>query len=172
MTVSKRKVPAWVEAADTAMPKLAAELARVTPKINKGNINANIAELTACKTPEEQKQRLIDMIGDVSVLQPLGGRVIVATYVGTDRSAGGIIYNDDRKTAARYEGKVGLVLAIGPTAFRYDGAFPWEGPKPQVGDWIWYRASDAPERFIRNVSCRTIEDNLIEGITTDPTAVF
>lgn len=161
--VAKQKVPAWV---DSAVAKKTAE------KANKGNINANIGALAGCATHEDQKQMLLDMLGDLSGLSPLGSRVLVATYVGTDRSAGGIIYADKRKDSARYEGKVGLVLAIGPTAFRYDGAFPWEGPKPVVGDWIWYRASDAPERFIRDVSCRTIDDNLIEGVTTDPTAVF
>ena len=53
----------------------------------------------------------------------------------------------------------------------------WEGPKPKVGDWIWYRASDAAERGygmdIANMLWgRTIDDANVEGITADPRTVY
>jgi co-chaperonin GroES (HSP10) len=158
---------------DTLASQRAKELKAKKERLtNKGNIDANLTDLATCGSSEEQKEVLLAKLGDLSGQQPLGCRVLVATYVGADRSAGGILFTDKRKDAARYEGKVGLVLAVGPTAFRYDGAFPWEGPTPQVGQWVWYRASDGPERWIRHVSCRTISDDLIEGITTDPTAIY
>lgn len=139
---------------------------------NRGSVEANMIALGECRSPKEQKDMLVGMLGDMSGQQPLGNRMLVATYVTPQISKGGILFIDKRKDASRFEGKVGLVIAVGTTAFRYDGAFPWEGPKPQVGDWVWYRASDAPERWIKDVSCRTIEDHLIEGITTDPTVIY
>jgi co-chaperonin GroES (HSP10) len=139
---------------------------------NKGGIEPNMTALGECETPEAQKEMLLAMLGDMSAHRPHGNRVLVATYVTRQRSKGGIIFTDKRKDASRFEGKVGLVIAVGPTAFRYDGAYEWEGPKPEVGDWIWYRASDAAERFIKDVSCRTIEDDRIEGSTDDPAAIF
>jgi co-chaperonin GroES (HSP10) len=142
------------------------------PTANKGGVEPNMTALGDCETAEAQKEMLLAMLGDMSGQRPLGNRVVVATYVTRQRSKGGIIYVDKRKDNSRYEGKIGLVIAVGPTAFRYDGSYEWEGPKPKVGDWVWYRASDAPERFIKDVSCRTIEDDRIEGITDDPVAIF
>lgn len=142
------------------------------PSANKGSIEGNMTALGQCQTAQEQKAMLQSMLGDMTGQRPLGNRVLVATYVSRQVSRGGIIFTDKRKDASRFEGKVGLVVAIGPGAFKYDGAFPWEGPKPQIGDWIWYRASDAPERWIKDVSCRTIEDDRIEGITDDPLAIY
>lgn len=161
--VAKQKVPAWV---DGAIAKKAAETT------NKGSVEANMIALGGCASPDDQKAMLLAMLGDMSGQQPLGNRVLVATYVTPQVSKGGILFIDKRKDASRFEGKVGLVIAVGAAAFRYDGAFPWEGPRPAVGDWIWYRASDAPERWIKDVSCRTIEDNLIEGITADPSVIY
>jgi co-chaperonin GroES (HSP10) len=139
---------------------------------NRGGIEANMTALGECETAQTQKDLLLAMLGDMSGQRPLGNRVLLATYVTRQKSKGGILFVDKRKDSSRYEGKVGLVIAVGPGAFKYDGAYPWEGPKPQVGDWVWYRASDAPERWIKDVSCRTIEDDRIEGITDDPMAIF
>ena len=156
-----------------------------TPEANKAALSANLVALGRTKTPDEQRDTIFAMLGEeMRDVQPLGNRVLVATYVAPQAEMGEKIekmpdgseliaaYDDDAVRrgleANRFEGKVGLVLAVGPTAFKYDGAWPWEGPKPKVGDWVWYRASDAPERGINNVYCRMIQDDLIEGITADP----
>ena len=159
------KVPDWIE---NAIPKKAESVS----KGNRGSVEKNMEALGNCESADQQKEMLLGMLGDISGQRPLGNRVLVATYVTRQISKGGIIFVDKRKDASRFEGKVGLVIAVGPGAFKYDGAYPWEGPKPAVGDWVWYRASDAPERWIRDVSCRTIEDDRIEGITDDPVAIY
>ena len=160
--VAKQKVPAWV---DDAVPKK-------TAPANKGSVEANMIALGGCATPADQKAMMLAMLGDMSGQRVLGNRVLVATYVTPQVSKGGILFIDKRKDASRFEGKVGLVIKVSEVAFTYDGAFEWRGAKPEVGDWVWYRASDAPERWIKDVSCRTIEDDRIEGITDDPSSIY
>lgn len=146
------------------------------PAANRGSLEANFAALGECASPEEQKALIFGMLGDyLTCEKPLrlaGNKVMVATYVRPQRSKGGILYTDKRRDGNRFEGKVGLIIALGPTAFKYFGAFPWEGHKWEIGDWVWYRASDAAERGFRDVWCRTIDDDLIEGEPPSPQDIY
>jgi co-chaperonin GroES (HSP10) len=103
---------------------------------------------------------------------PYGNRVLVATAPHCDKSSGGIIYTSKRVDEGRYQGKVGLILMTGPTAFKYDGMYDWEGPKPSVGDWVYYRPTDSYETGINGVPCRFIRDELIIGRVTEPEAIY
>ncbi len=163
MAVAKQKVPAWVEA---SMPK-------AEGRANKGSLQSNIVALANCADPDSQKAMIFAMLDEaLAQMQLLGNRVFLATYITPQISRGGILMPEKRIDASRFEGKAGLVLAIGATAFKYDGAWPWESPKPAVGDWVWYRSSDAPECGFNEVYCREIEDNLIKGIIKDPSKIF
>jgi co-chaperonin GroES (HSP10) len=152
-----------------------AEAKKKAESANKGSLEANLVAMGECETPEQQKNLIFAMLGAdyLERLEPTGNRVLVITYVWPQKSKGGIHFIDKRRDANRYEGKTGLVIAIGPTAFRYDGSYKWEGRAPVIGDWIWYRASDAPERGYLNIYGRTIDDELIEGIARkDPRDVW
>ena len=104
-----------------------------------------------------------------------GPRVLVALAPSASKSKGGIIFTDKRKDEARWQGKAGLVLKLGETAFRYDPRYPayeWEGPKPVVGGWVHFFNNDAREIGIGGIACRYIWDSDILGIVTDPEAVY
>ncbi len=181
MTVAKAKLPAWVDA-------IPAKKNTQTTDDPKQTLEANLHRLGECETPEQQKKLVFSMLGPdyLKKLTPMENRVLVITYVWSTvrfiRDTGGnvkgsIILPDQAVKANRFEGKTGLVIAIGPTAFKYSGAWPWEGAKPQIGDWIWYRASDAIERgYGMDIASmlwgRTIDDGNVEGITADPRTVF
>jgi hypothetical protein len=98
-----------------------------------------------------------------------GARVLVATAPSPTKR-GSLWVPDKTLDEGRYQGKVGYVLGWGPNAFKYDPQFPsypWEGPKPAVGDAVFYRTSDAWECGINGVSCRFILDDCIVGRVTD-----
>lgn len=178
---AKAKVPAWIEA---ALPKKNTQ----TTDDPKQTLKANLLTLGDCETPEKQKTMVFAMLGPdyLERLTPMENRVLVITYVWPQRrlirnQAGEVVGHLDLPeqtiNANRFEGKTGLVIAIGPTAFKYSGAWPWEGHKPKVGDWIWYRASDAVERgYGMDISSmlwgRTIDDGNVEGIAADPRTVY
>lgn len=154
------------------------------PAVNRGSLEENFKLLANCETPDEQKKLIFEMLGDYTSpgkrIEATGNRVLIITHVHQngkkvtmpDGTTQMIHFIDKRKDANRFEGKTGLVIAIGPAAFKYDGAFKWEGRKPKVGDWVWYRASDAVERGFRSIWGRMIPDDLIEGIVDDPRDVF
>lgn len=127
---------------------------------------------------KDQRQALLDATRDaVAGITMMRNRVLVATYAGIAKTAGGIILTNKTLEEGRFQGKVGLVLKKGPMAFR----FPDEHASdiPDVGDWVFYRASDATECGVRivgtardGVLCRHIHDDHIVGIVDDPELIW
>jgi co-chaperonin GroES (HSP10) len=157
------------------------------------------AQDPTCATPEGLKTRLMaelmPLVGGIGVLR---NRVLVATYVRPNITAGGIILTDRTSDEDRWQGKVGLVLRVGPIAFdfdevieyidhlRADDAVTYEAARakahlelgiPQVGDWVAYRGSETWETGIEVArstfaSCRFIFDDAIVAKVENPSVIY
>jgi len=125
---------------------------------------------------DDPRKALLETIGkqNIDAYRVFEDDVLIATYIRPERTKGGIFLTDNAKQEDRFQGKVGLLLKVGCTAFRFDksGQFAWEGDKPEVGDWVIYRPSDAWEMSINGVSCRLIRSSLIRGAVSDPTSIW
>lgn len=107
-------------------------------------------------------------------------QVLIATYIRSDKSKGGIYLGGDRTRAEdRFQGSVGLVLKVGPGAFKDDRVNQFFGVSVKEGDWIHFRTSDAREFFfvdprtrLDGTSVRLIEDVHVKGRIQDPESVF
>ena len=104
---------------------------------------------------------------------------MLATSIEQEKTKGGILLPEKRLTESRYQCKSGLVLKIGPTAFKYDGSYPWEGPKPELHDWVFFRASDswefglAPNGGVTDLlSVRLVRSEDIKGILDAPELIY
>jgi hypothetical protein len=98
-----------------------------------------------------------------------GSRVLLATAPSPSQ-VGSIILIDKTREEGRFQGKCGLILKLGPSAFKYDPQYPnypWEGHRPEIGDWVFFRNSDSYEIGINGISCRYIMDDKIVGNITD-----
>ncbi len=113
-----------------------------------------------------------ELIAATSAAMPrtklLRNRVLVASFVASERTAGGIIRPQKSMDEDRFQGKVGLVLKMGPIAF----CFP-EDPEgtdaPEIGDWVLYRPADSYEIGIgEGAPCRVIYDDLVQMIVENP----
>lgn len=131
-------------------------------------------------------QPLWDAAGDLSDYEVFHNLVLVATYVAPPHVVKGpsgedvIIHRTDKGMQEdRFQGKVGLVLKIGPTAFQDDSVAKFGGVVVEPGDWVMYRPTDGTELFIRDrrksnegLSCRLIEDVFVRGRTSDPSLIY
>lgn len=106
----------------------------------------------------------------------LGELVMVATYVPPEKTKGGIILANKTIDENRYQGKVGMVVKLGESAFKYTGPYDHEGSysgtKPKVGDYVLYRSSDGMEMFINGTSVRLIDSHLIKMVVESPEAFY
>lgn len=141
----------------------------------------NIEQLSYTTGEEDPRDVIMKRLGSdlCRIRTVLGARVLVATAPSPGRSKGGVIFSDKFKDEGRWQGKAGLVIKMGATAFKYDPrhpAYEWDeethGPKAHLGDWVGFFTSDAREIGFGGISCRLIWDADITSILEDAEAIY
>jgi hypothetical protein len=137
-----------------------------------------LRELAEAAKQKGPKDAILDALGDLSWYEPFHNLVLVGTYV-PPAMIGSVHIPDKSHSEARFQGVCGLVLRIGPGAFKDEGHIKFYGVTVNEHDWIIYRPSDAVEQFLRfrgtindGVSCRLIEDSHIKGRVDDPSRIY
>jgi co-chaperonin GroES (HSP10) len=98
----------------------------------------------------------------------LHSQVLCMTYVQPERTAGGIILTHKSQDEDRFQGKIALVVAMGPGAFKDDAVAKFHGKSVKVGDWVLARPSDGMEMFYNGCSLRLFQDVDIRMRIDDP----
>lgn len=88
----------------------------------------------------EAKKEIEETIGDISDFEIWGDLVLVAVYCRPVQTRGGFHIGNEMPLEDVYQGKVGLILKIGPDAFtEVDKTF--NGRKPAVGEWVYHNVN-------------------------------
>ena len=116
----------------------------------KSDICANLSEVLA---------------GDFLVYGP---QVLVATYVRPAKTAGGIWVTERSRAEDEYQGKTGLVIALGPTAFKETKDVDFGGLIVKVGDWVVISPHDGLAMSINKQHCRLVDDVQIRAVVKRP----
>lgn len=127
----------------------------------------------------DPRQALLEAAGPMTEYEVFHNLVLVATYVAPEK-IGSIIRPDRSMAEDRFQGKMGLVLKLGPMAFKDDAQVRFGNMTIEPGDWVLYRPSDGIELFIKDktgtihdgLPCRLIEDTLIKARVRDPALVY
>jgi co-chaperonin GroES (HSP10) len=108
-------------------------------------------------------------LGDISNVEIGGARVLVWLYI-QPRTKNGIIMPDSQVKEDVWQGCVGLILKMGPLAFKDDPAqnIRFEGFSPKEGDWVTFSPGEGRRLQIRGVDLRVFEDALIQAKIPDP----
>jgi len=113
---------------------------------------------------EDPKKVVLDTILPlIEGLHLYRNEVLVVTAPNRAKSKGGIIFVDKTQREQRFQGKIGLVVALGEIAFNDKDIWPNEESRPTIGTWIFYRAADTSECAIGGYSCRFINDDKVRG---------
>jgi co-chaperonin GroES (HSP10) len=118
---------------------------------------------------EDPKQAVFDKILPlIDGLRLFRNEVLLVTAPNKVKSAGGIILPEKYKSEQRFQGKVGLVVAMGELAFNDDKLWPNPETRPVVGSWVFFRTADTSECAIGGYSCRFIDDDKVRGSALAP----
>ena len=89
----------------------------------------------------------------IPLFQPVGDQVLLVMYErgkqkggGDVKTDGGIIIPQSATGALaedKWQGKAGLVVAMGPIAFTEDESHKWGGVVPKIGDWVLISIGDS-----------------------------
>jgi co-chaperonin GroES (HSP10) len=116
---------------------------------------------------------LRDTVGDISDFEIFNNQVLVAIFLRPKVTKGGIYMPDTVREEDKYQSKVGLVLALGPTAFQ-DANNQWfQGIEAvKAGDWIVFKPSDGWGMTINGQMCRMLDDVNVRGRVIRPDLVW
>lgn len=103
-----------------------------------------------------------------------GDDVLVALWEG-DEKIGSLYVPDKVKDENIYQGKTGLILAMGHLAFTQDEGHVWGERVPQVGDWVVFRISDGFPLVLggrEGQHCRLLNEMKVRMVIDSPDAVY
>lgn len=122
----------------------------------------------------DPKTELLDRVGRLDEVYIGGQDVLVAIYEGAEKTSGGIILPDSKKDENKYQGKVGLVLKLGPMAYAEGSeSHRWFGDnQPQVGDWVVFNVNTAFPFIYGKQTLRLVEAQYIRAVVPIPDIVL
>jgi co-chaperonin GroES (HSP10) len=131
---------------------------------------ASVAMLERLARASDPKKELMAALGDLSNIEIMANKVLVAIYIAPEKTRGGIIRATQTIQEDIWQGSVGLVVKKGGMAFKDDDASKtyFHGQDVKVGDWVVFRPGDAKRVQLREVDCRMVEDITIDMVIEDP----
>lgn len=125
--------------------------------------------LRAVSEAEDPKKEIIKWVGNIKKEILFGDRILVGTYARPSKMASGLYLTDQETVENRFQGVIGLYLAKGPTAWKYqDGAYSFEGDEPKLHSWLIFRPADSFEIAVHRASCRIMRSESVIGVASLP----
>lgn len=120
---------------------------------------------------KDPRQVLLDKLGDVTGFGVTKNQVLCAVYQRPEKTKSGLLLADSTRDEDKFQGKVALVIQLGPRAFVDDAkwTFDW---KAAEGDWVWFRTSDSFAITVNGCLCRVIDDDKVGGPVAHPDMVW
>lgn len=132
-----------------------------------------ITTLSGFADPNEFKAHVLRNIAKgLEDIEVLYNQVLIAIYIRPEKTAGGIWKPQTNTQEDMWQGKVGLVVKLGPNAFEDDENFQFYGQKAAVGDWVVFKVGDAWSVQVGGFPCRLVSDSNIRMKTNDPQLIF
>lgn len=119
----------------------------------------------------DPKDILLKEVGDISGFEICNNQVLCAIYIRPQKTRSGIYLTDKTVDEDRYQGKVGLVVRLGPDAFVETEKWAFK-TRADVMDWIVFRPSDGWGVTVNGVLCRMLDDVDMRGRISHPDQVW
>ena len=120
----------------------------------------------------DPKTELLQEVGNIKEVEIFNNQILCAIYIRPQKTASGIILTEKYVDEDKYQGKVGLVLKMGPEAFVDESGKWFKNMKIKVGDWVVFRPSDGWSVSINGKSCRILDDVAIRGRVQSPDIIW
>jgi len=105
------------------------------------------------------------------VPNPTGWRIVILPHKGVEKTKGGVILSDQLIQEQQWTTNVGLVLKLGPLAYRDKKKFP-TGPWCKEQDWVIFARYAGSRLRIDGGELRILNDDEILGVVNSPEDVL
>lgn len=113
----------------------------------------------------DPRQEILQRIGDLSNIEVFGNDIMVAVYMRPEKTKSGIILTDTSRAEDAFQGKCGLIVKMGPTAYMDEEGAKFRDIKEH--DWVVFRASDGWPVTLNAANSVSSKDAVICRIITD-----
>ena len=108
----------------------------------------------------DPKQAILDRVGNLDEVEVFGSDILVALYIPPEKTKSGIILSDAPRDESKWQGKCGLILKLGATAYIDDDGNKFRDIN--VGDWVVFRPSDGWPFQLNTMKTRISKDNVVD----------
>ena len=119
------------------------------------------------KVKIKKKNKTKKSLEKAKMPKPTGWRIIVLPYKAKEKTKGGIILSDKTITESQIATNCGLVMEIGPDAYKDEEKFP-NGPWCKKNDWVLFARYAGSRINIDGGELRVLNDDEILGTIADP----
>lgn len=126
----------------------------------------------AISTAKDPAKAIPALVGNLDGVEIIGDMVLVGIYIRPEKTAGGIIRPTINKQEDVWQGKVGLVLKLGPDAFCNPETGIQYTQHVNVGEWCVFKVGDGWSLHINDYPCRLVRDTSIRLKVKDPNVVL
>ena len=156
---------------ELAKRRFALEEKDLAVEADENNKKAEDKENRFLKKIQEEATDKIEHLPTDKVLErlpdPTGWRILVLPYKGQGKTKGGVILTDETMQERTYTTVTGLVLKVGPDAYKDETRFP-NGPWCKKGDWIIFGRYAGSRFGIEGGEVRILNDDEIIAVVKDP----
>lgn len=110
----------------------------------------------------DPREKIIKELGDLSKIELFNNQVLCAVYIRPTKTKSGIYLSDNTVAEDRFQGKVGLLVGMGPSAFQDDSGQWFNQTAFNLHDWLVFRPSDGWNITINGILCRILSDTQIK----------
>lgn len=110
----------------------------------------------------DPREKIIKELGDLSKIELFNNQVLCAVYIRPTKTKSGIYLSDNTVAEDRFQGKVGLLVGMGPSAFQDDSGQWFDQTAFNLHDWLVFRPSDGWNITINGILCRILSDTQIK----------
>ena len=124
------------------------------------------------KYNQEPKKPEKDLTSETAKLpKPTGWRLLVLPFKMKEKTKGGILITDDVIERSQVASTCGLVLEVGPDAYRDKERFP-EGPWCKKGTWVIFARYAGSRMKIDGGEVRLLNDDEVLATVENPEDIF
>ena len=118
----------------------------------------------------EEFHTIVNRAGD-KLPKPMGWKLLIAVPKAHDQTEGGIFKPDEVRRYEEIGTLVGLVIQVGPLAYKDPKKFANGGPWCNRGDFIVMRSYTGTRFMVGDQEFRLINDESVEAVVEDPRGI-
>ena len=129
---------------------------------------------------EDPREALLKRVGDVSDIDVFGKMMLLAIYKRPEKTKSGLILADTTRSEDVHQGKVALVIKMGPYCYTDEDGNKFRDIK--VGDWVVVRPADGWRVTLNTlqqsvsredtVDCRVVSDSVVDMRVAQPDMIY